>query len=279
MFRKAKGTLVALGCGECAKDADILKGVLQEAGKLIPKVCVFTLAADKPEQAEREYKELFRSLGVDDISIINFKVHTEADLEENLEKVKHANIIVFGNGSLLKLSSLLGGTHLIARIKKRYYNERDFVVIGVSAGAAAMANTMIVACNSIDPMLKGELQITNGLNLIGNIFIDTHFTERGKFGCLIQTVAFNPAVLGVGLSDDTAIIIKNEEIEVIGTGLVVLVDGTSIKYTDVSEISHGDPITVEGVKLHFLSMGKRFLLDEKIILPSTKEYLANDIAC
>jgi len=279
MLEKPKGTLVALGCGECRKDADILKSVLQEAGKLIPKVCVFTLAADKPEEAEREYRELFRGLGVDEISVINFKLHTEADTEENLEKIKQANVVVFSDGSQLKLSSLLGGTHLIARVRKRYYRERDFVVVGVSAGAAALANTMIVSCNSIDPMLKGELQITNGLNLVGNIFIDTHFTERGKFGCLIQTVAFNPAVLGVGLSEDTAIIIKNEEIEVIGLGLVVLVDGTCIKYNDVSEISHGEPITVEGVKLHFLSTGKRFLIAEKQIQPSTREYSENNIAC
>ena len=279
MLEKPKGTIVALGCGECRKDADIIKGVLQEAGKLIPKVCVFTLAADKPEEAEREYRELFRSLGVDEISVINFKLHTEADSEENLEKVKQANIVVFSDGSQLKLSSLLGGTHLVARIRKRYYKERDFVVVGVSAGAAALANTMIVSCNSIDPMLKGELQITNGLNLIGDVFIDTHFTERGKFGCLTQTVAFNPAVLGVGLSEDTAIIIKNEEIEVLGLGLVVLVDGTSIKYNDISEISHGDPITVEGVKLHFLSGSKRFLIKERQIQPSTREYSENNIAC
>jgi cyanophycinase len=279
MLEKPKGTLVALGCNECRKDADILKGVLQEAGKLIPKVCVFTLAADKPEEAEREYKDLFRALGVDDISVINFKLHTEADSEENLQKVKHANVIVFGNGSQLKLSSLLGGTHLMARIRKRYFNERGFVVIGVSAGAAVMANTMIVACNSIDPMLKGELQITNGLNLIGDVFIDTHFTERGKFGCLTQTVAFNPAVLGLGLNDDTAIIIKNEEIEVVGSGLVVLVDGTSIKYNDVSEISHGDPITVEGIKMHFMGSGKHFLIKERQILPNVKEYFTGNIAC
>jgi|ERR1700752_3686953 len=279
MFEKPKGTLIALGCGECKRDAEILKGLIQETGKFIPKICVFTLAADKPEQTELDYRNLFEGLGAHDISVINFNVHTEADSEENLEKVKQANIIVFSDGSQLKLSSLLGGTHLIARIRKRYHNEKNFVVIGVCAGAAVLANTMIMSCNSSDPMLKGELQISNGLNLISNIFIDTHFTERGKFGCLTQTVTFNPAVLGVGLGDDTAIIIKNDEIEVIGLGLIVILDGTCIKYTDVSEVGHGDPITVEGLKMHFLGSGKRFLISERQIQASTKEYFASNIAC
>jgi len=278
MLEKPNGTLIALGCSECRKDAEILKGLLQETGKFIPKICVFTLAADKPEQAELDYRAMFEKLGTHDISIINFNVHTEADSEENLEKVKQANIIIFCDGSQLKLSSLLGGTHLIARIRKRYYKEKDFVVVGVCGGAAVLANTMVVQCNSNDPMLKGELQITNGLNLISNVFIDTHFTERGKFGCLTQTVTFNPAVLGIGLGDDTAIIIKNEEIEVIGLGLIIIIDGTSIKYTDVSEIGHGEPITVEGIKMHFLGAGKRFLINDRQIQQNSKEFSENNIA-
>src|SRR6185312_10699170 len=148
MLEKPNGTLIALGCSECRKDAEILKGLLQETGKFIPKICVFTLAADKPEQAELDYRAMFEKLGTHDISIINFNVHTEADSEENLEKVKQANIIIFCDGSQLKLSSLLGGTHLIARIRKRYYKEKDFVVVGVCGGAAVLANTMVVQCNS-----------------------------------------------------------------------------------------------------------------------------------
>ena len=169
----------------------------------------------------------------------------------------------------------MAGTHLMARIRKRYYKETNFIIMGIGAGASVLTNTMITSFNSNNPLLKSEMQITTGLNLINNVFIDTHFTERGKFGCLIQTVTFNPDVLGIGLGNDTAIIVKNEEIEVIGTGLLVIVDGAHIKYTDASQICNGNPITVEGIKLHFLGGGKRFLLNEKQIQLTSREYAIN----
>jgi len=151
----------------------------------------------------------------------------------------------------------------MARIKSRYNNEASFVVAGIGAGATALSNTMIVSCNANDAMLKGELELTTGLDLISSVFIDTHFAESGRLGCLTQIVTFNPASLGVGLSENVAIIIKNQEIEVIGTGLITIVDGTQIDYSNVTEIAHGEHITVEGIKVHFLGTDKHFLITDK----------------
>jgi cyanophycinase len=270
MLQKPKGTLIPIAGNDIENNNyEIFKRVIKETGKKIPQICLFTLAADIPEKTEIEFKNTFKKLGIENISIINYNVHAEADSLENLEKLKNADAVIFSNGNQVKLTSLLGGTHLINRIKKRYYNEPDFVIAGFSAGATAMSNTMIVSCSSNDAMLKGELELTNGLNLISSIFIDTRFSDRGRFGCLIQTVTFNPAVLGVSLGENTALVIKNEEIEVIGSGLIAVVDGTSVAYTDLTEISHGEPITVEGIKMHFLNAGKRFLIHQKQIQKTT----------
>jgi cyanophycinase len=263
-LQKPKGTLIPIGGNENKKDCQaILKRIVKETGKTTPKICLFTLGAEMPDRSELEYKTTFKNLCINDLSVINFNSHIEADSTENLDKVKNSDLVIFSDGSQLKLCSLLGGTHLMARIKKRYYNEPNFVIAGIGAGASAMSNTMIISYSSDDAMLKGELELANGLNLINSIFFDTHYTERGRFGCLIQTVTFNPAVLGVGLTEDTAVVIKNEEVEVIGSGLVAIVDGTSIEYTDLTEIAHGDPITVEGIKMHFLSEGKYFAINKK----------------
>jgi cyanophycinase len=274
MLQKPKGILIPIGGDENGKNnREIFRRVIQETGKLVPQICLFTMAADTPEQVELEYRNSFESLGANDISVVNFHLHTEADSPENLEKVKNADVIIFCDGNQLKLSSLLGGTHLMARIKKRYKNEDNFVVIGIGAGATVMSNTVIVSCGSNDAMLKGELELTTGLNLISSIFIDTHFTERGRFGCLVQTVAFNPAVLGIGLNENTAMVIKNDEIEVIGSGSIIIIDGTFIEYTDLTEIEHGDPITIGGIKMNFINTGNRFLIHKKQIQKSIKGLL------
>lgn len=270
---KPKGTLIPIGGGEDKEDKkDVLARVIHETGKKKPKVCLITLATSLPKEVAQDYKNAFKTLNINTLSIIYFETRHEADSQKNLEKIKNCHVVLFSGGDQLKLSSLLGGTKLIAKIKERYYDEPDFVIAGTSAGAAAMSNTMIISGSSQDALIKGELELTNGLDLINSVFIDTHFTQRGRFGRLIQTVTCNPGILGVGLGEDTAIVIhKGEELEVIGSGLVIIVDGTTIEYTDLTEIRDGNPITVEGIKMHVLGPGKRFLItDRKIIKEGAK---------
>lgn len=272
-IRKPKGTLIPIGGREDKENRkEILKRVIEETGKKKPKVCVITVATSIPKEIAQEYKTVFKSLGIHDVFIIHFKSRSEADTSKNMEKVRNCNVLLFSGGDQLKLSSLLGGTELIARIKERYFTEPDFVIAGTSAGAAAMSDTMIISGSSNHAMIKGELELTNGLNFINNVFIDTHFTERGRIGRLIQTVTCNPGILGVGLGEDTAVVIyKGEELEVVGSGLLIVVDGTSIEYTDLTDISNGTPITVEGLKMHVLGPGKRFLITDRKVHKSFKK--------
>lgn len=262
---KPKGILMPIGGGEDSQL--ILERIIKETGKKKPKICYVTVATTSPKEAAQKHKKFFRDMGMINVSIIHFDSRKEADLPGNLLKVKTCHAIFIGGGDQLRLSSLLGGTKFIALLKKRYHEERKFVICGNSAGAAVMSDTMIISGSSQDALIKGELELTNGLNLIGDVFIDTHFTQRGRFGRLIQTLTYNPGVLGLGLSLDTGVVIYGgDELQVIGTGLVVIADGTSIQYTDLTEISNGDPITVEGVKMHVLGPGKRFSITERKLL-------------
>src|SRR5690606_32877067 len=95
---------------------------------------------------------------------------------------------------------------------------------------------------------------------------DTHFTQRGRIGRLIQTVTSNPGALGLGLGEDTSVVINDNIMEVCGTGLLIIIDGTDIEFTDLTEIKDGEPITVEGIKVHILGPGKKFLIAEKKII-------------
>jgi cyanophycinase len=261
---KPKGTLIPIGGGN--DDDEIIKRIIKETGKRKPIICYITVADSDKEEALRKHKKFSRQTGNKNICFIHFDHRSEADTRANIEKIKKCNAIFMGGGNQLRLSSLLGGTTLMTEIKKRYYDERHFVVAGSSAGAAAMSDTMIISGSSRDALVKGELQLTNGLDLINKVLIDTHFTDRGRFGRLIQTVAYNPGVLGLGLSIDTAAVIYNgDRMEVIGSGLAVIVDGTSIEFSDLTEVSDGDPLTIEGLKMHILGPGKCFYIDHRKI--------------
>lgn len=265
-----KGILIPIGGGEDKKEhKTVLARVISETKKRKPGVCVITLATNLPKEVAADYRAAFRDLGIEKISVIHFEQRPDAGKEVHLQKVRQCDVVMFSGGNQLKLSSLLGGTALLELIKKRYREEENFVIAGTSAGAAAMSDTMIIAGSSEEALIKGQLELTNGLDLIDSVFIDTHFTERGRFGRLIQTVTCNPGVLGVGLGEDTALVIyRGNEMEVVGSGLVVVADGFDITYTDLTEVNNGQPITVEGIKMHILGSGKRFLLHErKLDLP------------
>lgn len=262
---KPKGILMPIGGGE--DSLLILERIIKETGKKKPKICYMTVATTSPKEAAQKHRKFFKDMGMTNVTIIHFDSRKEADLPSNLLKIKTCHAIFIGGGDQLRLSSLLGGTKFIALLKKRYKEESKFVICGNSAGAAVMSDTMIISGSSQDALIKGELELTNGLNLISDVFIDTHFTQRGRFGRLIQTLTYNPGVLGLGLSLDTGVVIYGgDELQVIGTGLVVIADGTSIQYTDLTEIENGDPITVEGVKMHVLGPGKRFNISERKLL-------------
>lgn len=259
---KPKGILIAIGGGN--DDELIMKRLVKESGKLHPKMCYITLAIASKEDAKDKHRLFAKEFGVKNSTFIHFNDRSEADSKENIKKVKTCDVVLIGGGNQLRLSSLLGGTLLMSEIKKRYYQEKKFIICGSSAGAAAMSNTMIISGSSKDALVKGELQLTNGLDLINNVFIDTHFTDRGRFGRVIQTVAYNPGVLGLGISANTGVIIyEGEQLEVIGTGLVVIADGTSIEYSDLTDVRDGDPITIIGLKTHIIGPGKCFSIAKR----------------
>jgi len=259
-----KGTLVPIGGGEDKEESkDVLCRIISETGKTDPHICLVTLATDLPDEVAATYKKAFEDLKISSVSVIHYDSRKEADSDENLSKIRACDLILLSGGKQLKLGTLLGGTALLDLIKQRFYDEPGFVVAGTSAGAAAMSNTMIISGSSQEALIKGSLELTNGLDLINSVCIDTHFTQRGRIGRLIQTVTCNPGVLGLGVGEDTSVIIKDDVMEVCGSGLVIIVDGVEIEYTDLTEIKNGEPITVEGIKVHVLGAGKKFSIRER----------------
>jgi cyanophycinase len=259
-----KGKLIAIGGGEDKeRNRDVLRRVLEETGRRDPVIEIITTATSLPDEVGDDYINAFRSLGVRDYGTIHIDEKDQANDSKFLERIQKADGVMFSGGDQLKLGTILGGTEFHKLLKERYEND-NFVIAGTSAGAAAMSHTMIVRGSSEDALIKGELKLTTGLGFIEDVIIDTHFTQRGRFGRLIQAVSTLPSAMGLGLGEDTgAVITGGNNIEIVGSGLVVIVDGSHIRQTTVTEIRDGEPLTVEGVVMHILCKGDKFSLQER----------------
>ena len=135
-----------------------------------------------------------------------------------------------------------------------------------------MSNTMIYEGNATRAHLKGEVKITTGLGFINSVIIDSHFEKRGRFGRLAQAVATNPSCIGIGLGEDTGMLITDgNKMEAIGSGLVVIIDGHDILHSNIADIPDGNPISIENLKVHFCEKGNGYLIKERKFLPEASD--------
>ena len=227
------------------------------------RIEIIPVASDIPQKTGNEYIEAFRKIGYENVKILNIRKRADAGKVEYLERIKQAEGVLFTGGNQLKLTSILGGTRFLDILFDRYRFE-PIVISGTSAGAMAMSDTMIYGGASHDALLKGEVRFSPGFGLLNGVIIDTHFVKRGRIGRLFQAVASNPASLGIGLSENTGLLIKDGDIkESIGSGLVIIVDGHSIRYSNFAHINQGDPISIENLCVHVMGPGDKFILSER----------------
>ena len=242
----------------------ILKRITTESLKNnLSKIEIITTASIIPEEVGEEYINAFAQLDVMNVSVLNIKTREEANAPENIERLKAADVVVFTGGDQLRLTSIFGGTSFHYLLLEKYQNE-DFIISGTSAGAAASSNNMIYQGNSHEALSKGEVKITGGLGFINNVIIDTHFVQRGRIGRLLYACASNPINLGIGLGEDTGLLIVNgNNMEAIGSGLVMLVDGTQMRDTNISDVEMGEPVSIENLIVHVMSLGDHYDLKLK----------------
>lgn len=254
-------------------ETGILKRILDESKhNLLSRIEVVTTASKIPKEIGPEYVKALNYLGANNVDILNIERRQQAMDPEILARVKAADVVMFTGGDQLRLTSILGGTPFHDLILEKYINE-DFIYAGTSAGAAAASNNMIYQGSSSEALLKGEVKITSGLGLIDGVIIDTHFVQRGRIGRLFQAVVGNPKVLGIGLGEDTGLLITNNtQMEAIGSGLVILVDGREIKDTNLTQVELGYPISINHLVNHVMSKYDTFNLSTHKMYINSSQY-------
>jgi len=257
------GNLIIIGGAEDKEGRkEILKKVCNCLDKKNDILLVVTVATEFPKEAARKYKKVFTELGVKNISILDVSSREDSYKESNISKIKESALIFFTGGDQLRITSLLGGTPIYEALKEAGIKGK--YIVGTSAGASVMSDTMIVEGDDDESPRKCTLKMSPGIGYIENVIIDQHFAQRGRIGRLLTGIAQNPEILGIGIDENTAIIANKEGIiEVIGEGAVYFIDGSNISYTNVSEQNSNEVLSIYNVKLHVLKQGDKFSLIKK----------------
>lgn len=263
MGEKVRGNLVIIGGAEDKYGENkILKEVVEIIGGSDAKLVVLTTATEQPETVGNEYYEVFKKLGIDKIDILNINSRNDAGKEHIAKIISEATGIFITGGDQLRITSILGGTKAYEAMQGAY--NRGMVITGTSAGASVMSSNMIVMGDNNDPARKCTLKMAPGIGLLEEVIIDQHFHQRGRIGRLLCGVAENPNILGIGIDEDTAIrVFPDAHFEVLGTNAVTIVDGRSITYSNVSELSPDEILAICNVTLHVLPAGYGFDMKRK----------------
>lgn len=282
-----KGKLIAIGgaedkgtdleAGEIHRsnlnffELGILRRLVEEAGGVNARIEIITTASTIPYEVGENYMNAFGKIGCVNVGVMHIRTRQDTANKDFLERIKECDAVMFSGGNQLRLSVTDGGTEFLAIMTKRYHDE-NFVIAGTSAGAMAMSKTMIYEGSSARAHLKGQVKMTTGLGFINSIIIDSHFEKRGRFGRLVQAVAVNPSSIGIGLGEDTGMLItEGNKMEAIGSGLVVIIDGHDILHSNIADIPDGNPVSIENLKVHFCEKGNGYIIDERKFLMEASE--------
>ncbi|MDD2481061.1 MAG: cyanophycinase [Lutispora sp.] len=258
-----RGTLVIIGGAEDKRtDMRILKIIHNISGGDNGTVAIVTTATNSPYEAEREYNDLFKSLGSKAVYGINISNRAQADDQRLVKQIKECDCIFFVGGDQLRISSILGGTEFHKAILDSLNNGK--VIAGTSAGASMMSQVMVVEGKDDEAPRKCTLKMAPGMGLLQGVIIDQHFNQRGRIGRLLAAVAQNPGVIGLGIDEDTAAIVNSDlSFKVAGSGVVTVVDGRDISFTNTSEQYAEEPLAITNVKIHVFPEGYGFNLITK----------------
>src|SRR5579883_3372916 len=244
------GTLVIIGGHEDREgEKVILRDVVRRAGA--KRVVVIGTASEEPEELFAAYRKAFTDLGVKDVVALDVRDREQALDEKAAEPLKHAGAVFFTGGDQLRLTSQLGDTPVYQCVRELY--DRGGLVAGTSAGASVLSDTMLVSGDSGSSPRGGDaIKMAPGFGLITGVVVDQHFAERGRIGRLIAAVAQNPASLGLGIDEDTAVVVERSRFRVIGRGGVYAVDASGVTFSTVADAGEDAPLSVHDVKVRVL---------------------------
>lgn len=271
---KANGVLIPIGGNEDKGEDEsytldfinggILSHVVNESGGKDALVVVIPTASSIPEKVGENYLAAFEKLDCSNVKILDIKTREEAEKEDNLRLIENANCVMFSGGNQSRIINTIGQTKM-HELLTRKHKEEHFVIAGTSAGAMAMSEDMIAGGSSAESLLKGAVKLREGLGFISDLVIDSHFIRRGRFGRLAEAMASLPDLVGVGLAEDTGLVVKKGQFKVIGSGMVIVFDPSHLIHNYHEILREGTPMSMSNLVVHVLANGDKFKMEKRKI--------------
>ena len=247
-------------------DSEIFREMVDLAGGSKARIVVVPTASEEPSERARDYRELFSAFKPEAIHTVHIGERSDAGSTELIKLIGETTLFMFAGGDQLRLSSLIGGTPLHHALLERY-RTGDCVVAGTSAGAAFIPEVMIFQNNRFRVYRKGGIEMTKGLGLIRDRIFDTHFVQRSRISRLVHAIATNPALLGLGIEENTGLIIEDEaRAKVVGTGTVIVLDGSAMEINHVGYVENREPFALTNVLYSVLTPGVVYDLKRRAVV-------------
>jgi cyanophycinase len=259
---QSRGYIIPIGgAEEKFHNPEILDRFVDVCGGKKARIAIIPTASEL-EETGRNYEKLFRKLGIRHALVLQMITREDCFNQEFLDYIEKADGVFMTGGNQLRLSTTLGGTPVAQLIRRR--NAAGMHVAGTSAGAAFMPEHMIAGGDEGSTPSPAMVTMAPGLGLTNNFIIDQHFRERDRLGRLLTALAYNPFAVGIGLDEDTAAFIRpGDDLEVVGSGGITIIDPTNLSYSSMDRAHRGDPVSLIDIKLHILIAGGRFEISSR----------------
>jgi cyanophycinase len=259
--------LIPIGGNEKkSEDSELFREMVDLAGGTKARIVVVPTASDTPDERARDYREVFSAFNPESIQTLHIGERQDAGSVEIDKMIKETTLFMFAGGDQLRLSSIIGGTPLHRALTERY-RAGGCVIAGTSAGAAVIPEVMIFQNNKFKVFRKGGIEMTQGLGLINDTIFDTHFVQRSRISRLVHAVATNPALLGLGIEENTGLLIEDEtRAKVIGTGTVIVLDGSAIEINHIGYVENRRPFALTNVIYSLLTPGMVYDLKRRTVI-------------
>jgi cyanophycinase len=256
-----KGELIIIGGAEDKEgDRTILREFVRRCGGREAKIVVMTVATSLPGEVGADYRHIFEEFGAT-VDIVDTERREDGDRPRDLEVIDDATGVFFTGGDQARITDLLKDTAIDKLLHEKF--AKGLIIAGTSAGAAMMPDMMIVEGDSETNPTINSVVLEPGMGFLPDVAIDQHFAQRGRLGRFVSALMQQPAVLGFGIDENTAIAVKGDEAEIIGEGAVTIVDVANISHSNIKESLHDEALAICGAKLHILPHGYRFHLKKR----------------